>query len=73
MTTTLAPDPKPDHSEIEPWPALDRDPADTTREQPDAHSFDPTHGRQIGSHPYDDPTHGRQIGSHAYDDPTRAG
>ncbi len=72
MTTAIAPDQKPDHSEIERWPTLHRDPADTTREQPDAHTFDPTQGRQIGSHPHDDPTQGRQIGSRPYDDPTRA-
>jgi hypothetical protein len=50
MTTTVAPDLKPDHAESEEWPTLGRDVADTTREEPDAaHSFDPTQGRQIGS------------------------
>ena len=59
MTTTIAPDLKPDHAESEEWPTLGRDVADTTREAPDAHSFDPTQGRQIGSDPYEDPTQAR--------------
>ena len=71
MTTTIAPELKPDGFESEEWPTLDRGPANTTRKQPDAHSFDPTQGRQIGSNPYDDPTQGRQIGSNPYDDPTQ--
>jgi hypothetical protein len=71
MTTTLASNLKPDHSEHEEWPVLDRDPAHATREELDTHSFDPTQGRKIGSEPYDDPTQGRKIGSDPYDDPTR--
>ncbi len=71
MTTTVVPDLKPDHSNSEERSALDRDPADA-RGRPDAHSLDPTQGRQIGTNPYDDPTQGRQIGSNPYDDPTRA-
>jgi hypothetical protein len=59
MTTTIAPELKPDHSEREEWSALDRDPAHATREELDTHSFDPTQGRKIGSDPYDDPTRAR--------------
>jgi hypothetical protein len=51
MTTTVARDLKPDHAESEEWPTLGRDVADTTREEPDAHPFDHTHGRLIGSDP----------------------
>jgi hypothetical protein len=72
MTTTIAPERKPDGFESEQWPTLDREPADATREQPAGQSFDPTQGRQIGSDPYDDPTQGRRIGSNKYDDPTQA-
>ena len=68
MTTTVAPN----LTESEEWPTLGRDPTDTTREEFDAHSVDPTQGRKIGSDPYDDPTQGRRIGSDPYDDPTRA-
>ena len=73
MTTSIAPDLKPDDSESEERsiPALVRDLAGTTREEPDAHSYDATQGRQIGSQPYDDATQGRQIGSDPYDDPTQ--
>jgi len=71
MTTTVTPDIKSEHSESEEWPTLDREPADTTREEPEAHSFDPTQGRKIGSDRYDDPTQGRRIGSDPYDDPTQ--
>jgi hypothetical protein len=60
MTTTIAPDLKPDHSEREEWPTLDRDPAHATREELHTRPFDPTQGRKIGSHPYDDPTQGTQ-------------
>jgi carbonic anhydrase len=72
MTTTVAPDLKPDHTESEEWPTLGRDPTQTMRKEFDAHSFDPTQGRKIGSDPYDDPTQGRKTGSDPYDDPTRA-
>ena len=72
MTTTVAPDLKPDHTESEERSTVDRDPAHTTREELDSHPFDPTQGRKIGSDPYDDPTQGRKIGSDPYDDPTRA-
>jgi hypothetical protein len=41
MTTTVAPDPKPDRAESEEWPTLARDAADTTREEPDGHAFGP--------------------------------
>jgi hypothetical protein len=71
MTTAIAPDLKPDRRGIEGRPTPDRDPADPTREQLDGHSFDPTQGRRVGSHPYEDPTQGRRIGSHPYDDPTQ--
>jgi hypothetical protein len=72
MTTTVAPNLKPDHAESDRRPTLVPVPADTTPQQPDVGSFDPTQGRNIGSDPYDDPTHGRKIGSDPYDDPTRA-
>jgi hypothetical protein len=42
MTTTVAPDLKPDHTESEEWPTLGRDPTHATREDFDAHSRDPT-------------------------------
>ena len=71
MTTTLAPDPKPDHPELEEWPTLDPEHAHRAREEPDRQSFDPTQGRKVGSDSYDDPTAGRQIGSEPYDDPTQ--
>ncbi len=45
MTTTIAPDLKPDHSELEEWPTLDRAPTHATSKEFDAHSFDPTQGR----------------------------
>jgi hypothetical protein len=53
MTTTIAPDLKPDHSEREERPIVDRDPAHATLEELDTHFFDPTQGRKIGSDPYD--------------------
>lgn len=62
MTTTLAPDVKADHTEGEQWPTLGRHPTHTTREEFDAHSFDPTQGRKIGADPFDDPTRGRTLG-----------
>ena len=85
MTTTVAPHLKPDHYESEVRLVLQPVPAETTPEEPDADSFDPTQGRQIGSLPYDDPTQGRKvgsdpheeltqgqkIGSDSYDDPTQ--
>ncbi len=72
MTTTVTRDLKPDHTESEESPPLGRAPTQATWEKFDAHSFDPTQGRKIGSDPYDDPTQGRKIGSDPYDDPTRA-
>ena len=33
--------------------------ADTTPQEPDVRSFDPTQGRKLGSDPYDDPTRAR--------------
>jgi hypothetical protein len=72
MTSTIAPELESDHSETKARPTLDRQPPDTTREQPAPRSFDPTQGRRIGSGPYDDPTQGRRIGSDPYDDPTQA-
>jgi hypothetical protein len=59
MTTTAAPDLKPDDTESEEWPTLGRDPTHTTHQEFDAHSFDPTQGRKIGSDPYDDTTRAR--------------
>jgi hypothetical protein len=58
VTTTAAPDLKPEHTGSEEWPTLGRDPTHATREEFDAHSFDPTQGREIGT--YDDPTQGRK-------------
>ena len=69
MTTTITHELEPRPPEGAAWPTLDREPADTTRDEPEAHSFDPTQGRKIGSDPYDDPTQGR---SDPHDDPTRA-
>ena len=71
MTTIVAPDIQSEHSDSEEWPMLDRELADTTRREPEAHSSDPTQGRKIGSDPYDDPTKGRKLGSDPYDDPTQ--
>jgi hypothetical protein len=68
---TIAPDIESEGTESEEWLVLDREPADATREELKAHSFDPTQGRKIGSDPYDDPTQGRTIGSDPYDDPTQ--
>lgn len=72
MTTTLAPDLKPNDSESQGWPTLAPDLGDTMRGGPVAPPFDPTQGRKRSSDPYDDPTQGRKIGSHPKDDPTRA-
>ena len=72
MTTTAAPDLRPDRHESEERPILRPVPVHTTPAEPEARSFDPTQGRRIGSHSYDDPTQGRKVGSDPYDDPTRA-
>ena len=69
MTTPISSDGNPRHPEIEDSPTLDRKP--TYGPPQEAPSFDPTHGRQIGSHPGDDPTQGGQIGSDPSDDPTQ--
>ena len=71
MTTTTAPELKPDHLESEEWSTPDRGSTDTRSEEPASHSRDATQGRQLGSHPYDDATQGRQIGSDPYDDATQ--
>ncbi len=71
MTTTVAPNRTADHADNQDWPTVGGDSANTTREEPDAHSLDPTQGRRVGSDPYDDPTQGRKIGSDPYDDPTQ--
>src|SRR5271169_1628792 len=71
MTTTVAPDLKPEHPERDERPTLVPAPADATPQQPDVRSFDPTQGRKVGSDPYDDPTQGRKVGSEPYDDPTQ--
>jgi hypothetical protein len=63
MTSTIAPELKPDRFETEEPPTLDRKPADTTRDRPGSHYFDPTQGRKIGSDTYDDPTQGRRMSS----------
>jgi hypothetical protein len=55
MTTTVTPDTTQLQAESQEWPPLDLDPTHTTHEEPDAHSFDPTQGRGLGSDPYDDP------------------
>jgi hypothetical protein len=62
MTTTVAPDLKPDPAESDRRSTLVPVPADTNPREPDVRSFDPTQGRKIGSDPYDDPTQGRKIG-----------
>lgn len=72
MTTTVTPDLRPDPAQTEEWPTLHRDATHATRDELDAHSFDPTQGRRLGFYPYDDPTQGRKLGSDPYDDPTRA-
>jgi hypothetical protein len=72
MTTTVAPNLNPDHAESDSRPTLVPVQADTTPQEPDVRSFDPTQGRKIGSDPYDDPTQGRKLGADPYDDPTRA-
>ena len=71
MTSNVSPHLASDHHEAEERPTLRTVPAQTTPVEPDARYFDPTQGRQLGSHPYDDPTQGRKIGSEANDDPTR--
>ena len=72
MTTVVAPDREPDHSETERTTTRERDLANPARREPDPSSFDPTQGRKIGADPYDDPTQGRKIGADPYEDPTRA-
>ncbi len=72
MTTTVAPDLKPDDAESDRRSTLIPVRADTTRQEPDVRLFDPTQGRKIGADPYDDATQGRKIGSDPYDDATRA-
>jgi hypothetical protein len=72
MTTIITSDSGQVQAESREWPTPELDPTRTTHEELDAHSFDPTEGRKIGSDPYDDPTQGRKIGSDPYDDPTRA-
>ena len=69
MTTTVTPDSRQVPAESQAWPTPDLDPTDTTHEEVDAHSFDPTQGRKLGSEPYDDPMQGRKLGSEPYDDP----
>jgi hypothetical protein len=71
MTPTVAPNLKPDHAESDRRPTLVPVPAETTPQEPDVRSFDPTQGRKLGSEPYDDPTQGRKLGSEPYDDPTQ--
>jgi len=72
MTTTIAPELEPEPAETEERQTPEPHVADPVREEPGAHAFDATQGRQIGSEPYDDATQGRQIGSEPYDDATRA-
>jgi hypothetical protein len=59
MTTTVAPNLKPDHAESDRRPTRVPAPADRTPQAPDVRSFDPTQGRKIGADPYDDPTQAR--------------
>ncbi len=59
MTTTVAPELKPGHAESDQRPTLVPAPADTTPQEPDVRSFDPTQGRKVGADPYDDPTRAR--------------
>ena len=59
MTTTAAPNLKPDHTESDTRPTLVPVPADTTPQERDVRSFDATQGRKLGSDPYDDPTSAR--------------
>jgi hypothetical protein len=58
MTTTVARDLKTDH-ESDRRPTRVPAPADTTPQDPDVSSFNPTQGRKIGADPYDDPTQAR--------------
>jgi hypothetical protein len=69
--TTASPDLKSDRYESEERSNLRPVPAETTPREPNPRPFDPTQGRQIGSHPYDDPTQGRKVGADLYDDPTQ--
>jgi hypothetical protein len=71
MTTVVAPDRGPDHSDTKRPTTRGRDLVDAALREPDLRSFDPTQGRKIGSGRYDDPTQGRTIGSGPYDDPAQ--
>jgi hypothetical protein len=71
MTTVVAPDRGPDHSDTKRPTTRGRDLVDAALREPDLRSFDPTQGRKIGSGPYDDPAQGRTIGSGPYDDPAQ--
>ena len=72
MTTSTLPDLEPENAPAVQSAVTSEERQHTPLEELDRRHFDPTQGREIGSHPYDDPTQGRQIGSHPYDDPTRA-
>ena len=72
MTTIVIPDSTQVQAESQESSTLGLEPTHTTHEELDAHSFDPTQGRKLGSDPDDDPTQGRKLGSDPYDDPTRA-
>src|SRR5689334_13665055 len=41
QTTNISPELEPHPPESDRWPTPDRDPADNTRDEPEAHSFDP--------------------------------
>jgi hypothetical protein len=56
ITITVARDLKPDRTEREQLPTHVRDPADTTHEELEDRSFDPSQSRRISSLPYDDLT-----------------
>ena len=71
MTTTVAPDRKPEPPESDERPTHVRSAADATPQAPEILSFDPTQGRKLGSDPYDDLTQGRKVGSDPYDDLTQ--
>jgi hypothetical protein len=71
MTTAVAYDTD-SHQRSEARPNLGLAPPYAKHEERDAHTFDATQGRQIGSHPYDDATQGRKIGSDPYEDATQA-
>ena len=71
MTTTVAPDLKPEQPESDERPTHVRTLADATPQEPEILSFDPTQGRTLGSDPYDGLTQGRKVGSDPHDDLTR--